>query len=124
VLAQIYQSIDAFLFNVLMKNEKFCSCRNGFQIKLALSLLVGTDFLAGLKIFPPTSAKKSAELSARLLLAITEAANCLVMDKNIFEIEEVLVTPPLFFPHADSPIHFRMSLQCAHTLTLYKLCTL
>jgi len=92
---QIFYYINARLFNSLLRTEEHCSCGSGFQIKLGLSQLEEWISKAD------TNDKKHLSQAARhYLLHITEAANVLVVDKDIFTDEEMIekVFPTLTTP--------------------------
>jgi len=88
-ILQVFHSIDVFLFNTFIKNEKFCSCSNGFRIKLGLSQLVNQELLAQtILLFPiPGRNQHKRNINECLLRYTAEAANCLVVDKKVFELE-------------------------------------
>jgi uncharacterized protein (DUF2235 family) len=83
------------LFNNLLRQEELCSCGSGFQIKLGLSQLEEWISKAD-----KNDKKHLSQAAKRYLLHITEAANVLVVDKDIFTDEEMIenVFPTLTVP--------------------------
>eukprot|EP00727_Mastigamoeba_balamuthi_P007917 m51a1_g3746 putative b chain structure of the actin-binding domain of human filamin a (735) ;mRNA; r:66516-69499 len=82
--------INATAFNTLISNGEHCTCSNGFQIKMALSVV--DDWLMRNPLLASTRCK---------LDHIREAANLLIMDKSILRDEEATLKtfPSLSFGH-------------------------
>jgi DNA repair ATPase RecN len=92
---QVFYYINTRLFNNLLRQEELCSCGSGFQIKLGLSQLEEWISKAD-----KNDKKHLSQAAKRYLLHITEAANVLVVDKDIFTDEEMIenVFPTLTVP--------------------------
>ncbi|KAL6050050.1 Chromatin assembly factor 1 subunit A [Balamuthia mandrillaris] len=78
---QLFYNTNARIVNTLVDRKELCTCGNGFQIKLGLSQLEEWVSKQGRKLFG---------VARQYLSHATEAANVLVVDKEMFG-DEVMI---------------------------------
>lgn len=81
--SQVFYYINACIFNSLLKKRDLCTCGTGFQVKMGLSQL--EEWVVNCR-----DKKLLLPVCRQFLAHITEAANVLVVDKEIFADESMI----------------------------------